>query len=227
MSAPKFRYQPDNEEKSRFKVFTEAPGDDDGCLYQGIVYQTADRNWVADWTGRSTNSVAIPGFATQQYAAEALYCYAPPAQSLGSRPAGKHLGLVDELTIDLSECGCCIHNGCDCEGTNRVSQRFGIKQSYEILPSLIPEHGVLVSLMQLRDGDFLVDMNTWGAGSGIGYLQRRDDGRYDVRMGHKSLGIAQKPETGMWACFKAHTATKTYDRFVQGFEPHQDEETSA
>ena len=48
--------------------------------------------------------------------------------------------------------------------------------------------------MPLKDGDFLVDFNTQGCGSRIGYLQKRDDGRYDVRMGHKSIGIAPKPE---------------------------------
>ncbi|MEV8601865.1 hypothetical protein AB0465_18525 [Streptomyces griseoviridis] len=224
---PTFRYQPENEEETRFKVYTDAPGDDEGFLYQGIVYQTADRNWVADWTGRSIESIALPGFATKEYAASTLYYYTPPAQSFGSRPAGQRLGAVDELAIDKSVCGCCINNGCDCEGSNRVSERFGVTQSYEVQPSLIPRHGVLVSLMPMKgSGDFLVDFNTWGCGSGIGYLQQRDDGRYDVRVGHKSIGISPKPETGMWACLQAHTGTKFYSRFVKGFEPHEDAPTS-
>lgn len=220
MSTPTFRYQPVNEEETRFKVFTDAPGDDDGFLYQGIVYETADRNWVADWEGRSSNPIAMPGFATRQYAAEALYYYAPPAQSFGSRPAGKRLGLVDEIKIDLSQCGCCVNNGCECEGLNRISQRFGVTQSYQVQPSLIPVPGALFSLMPTPDGDFLVDCNTQGSGSGIGYLQQRDDGRYDVRVGAKSIGIAPSPETGMWACLKAHTGTKLYGRLLDGFEPH-------
>ncbi|MFJ9901193.1 hypothetical protein ACIQPR_48635 [Streptomyces sp. NPDC091280] len=168
----------------------------------------------------------MPGFKSKEDAAFALYSYAPPAQSVRSRPAGQVVSLTDKRAIDLSECGCCTNNRCECEGANRVSARLDIRQSYEIQPSLIPEPGVLVSLMPLPDGDFLVDMNTWGAGSGIGYLQRRDDGRYDVRVGHKSIGTALKPETGMWACFKAYTVTEDYDRFVQGFEPDQDEETA-
>ncbi|MEU0214046.1 hypothetical protein ABZ281_02615 [Streptomyces sp. NPDC006265] len=218
MPEPKFKYQPDNEEETRFKVYTDAPGDDDGFLYQGIVYETADGGWVADWTGRSSNPIAMPGFKTQEYAASALYWFAPPAQSFGSRPAGK--GAVDERQIDMSECGCCVKNGCDCEGLNRISERFGTKQTYEVSPSLIPAPGVLVCLMPMPDGDFLVDCNTWGSGSGIGYLQQRDDGRYTVRVGRKSIGIAPKPETGMWACLQAHTGTKFYSKLVKGFEPH-------
>jgi hypothetical protein len=221
VSESKFHYQPENEEETRFKVYTDAPGDGDGFLYQGIVYETADRNWVADWTGRGIEAVAVPGFATKEYAASALYWFTPPAQSFGSRPAGKHLGVFDELNIDKSVCGCCINNDCDCEGYNRVSERFGTTQSYEVQPSLIPPYGVLVSLMPMPDGDFLVDSNTRGASSGIGYLQKRDDGRFTVRIGHKTIGVAQKPETGMWACLQAHTSRKSYSRLVEGFEPIQ------
>ncbi|MFD9868526.1 hypothetical protein ACFXI8_27155 [Streptomyces niveus] len=216
---PKFHFQPDNEEQTRFKVFTDTPGDNNGLLYLGVVYETADRNWVAEWAGRSTTSIAMPGFATLQYAAEALHYYERPVQSLGSRPAGQHLGLVDERNIDLSVCGCCINNHCECEGTSRVSQQTGIKQSYEIQPSLIPQHGVLVSLMPMPDGDFLVDMNTRGAGSGIGYLQRRDDGRYNVRIGSRAIGIAAAPEAGMWATLRDHSGSKFYVSLTKGFEP--------
>ncbi|UQA91355.1 hypothetical protein [Streptomyces halobius] len=221
MPEPKFHYQPMNEEGTRFKVYTDAPGDADGFLYQGIVYETADRSWVADWTGRSVESIAMPGFTSSEYAASALYWFTPPTQSFGSRLAGKKAGTMDERVIDTSQCGCCVNNGCECEGTNRISERFGTTQSYEVQPSLIPAPGVLVSLMPLKDGDFLVDFNTQGCGSGIGYLQKRDDGRYDVRMGHKSIGIAPKPETGMWACLQAHTGTKFYSMLIEGFEPHE------
>lgn len=227
---PKFIYHPTtppDQEPTRFQVYTETAPDIDDA-YLGMVYQTADGQWVADWSKRNDAPAnAMPGFGSKEYAASALYWFAPPAQSARSRPAGQVVSLTDERKIDLSVCGCCVDNGCACEGSNRVSQRFGIKQSYEIMPSLIPEHGVLVSLMPMGDsGDFLVDMNTWGAGSGIGYLQRRDDGRFDVRVGHKSIGIAPKPETGMWACLQAHTGTKRYSRLVDGFEPHEDIPTS-
>lgn len=223
MPEPKFHYQAENEDETRFKVYTDAPGDSDGFLYQGIVYETADGGWVADWTGRSVESIAMPGFRSKEYAASTLYWFTPPTQSFGSRQAGKRLGVTDELKIDTSVCGCCINNDCECEGTNRISERFGTTQSYEVQPSLIPAYGVLVSLMPMKDsGDFLVDFNTRGASSGIGYLQQRDDGRYDVRVGHKSIGIVPKPETGMWMCFKAHTGTKFYGRLVEGFEPHED-----
>lgn len=223
---PTFRYQPENEEGTRFKVYTDAPGDAEGFLYQGIVYETADGGWVADWTGRGNHKIAMPGFKSRTDAASTLYWFAPPTQSFGSRPAGKSAPAVDEPLIDLSKCGCCIGNNCDCEGDARVSQQLVMVPSYQVRPWLIPPIGALVSLVPM-DEDFIVDLNTRGCGSGIGYLQRRDDGRYDVRMGFKSLGVAQQPETGMWACFRAHTATKTYDRFVQGFEPHQEKETDA
>jgi hypothetical protein len=141
-----------------------------------------------------------------------------------SRPASQAKLAPDERKIDMSVCGCCVNNGCDCEGLNRISQRFGTTQSYAVQPSLIPPHGVLVSLMPMKDsGDYLVDLNTQGAGSGIGYLQQLDDGRYDVRMGMKSIGTAPRPETGMWACLQAHTGTKRYGQLTKDFEPQQDE----
>ncbi|ANZ13343.1 hypothetical protein O1L44_30245 [Streptomyces noursei] len=87
-------------------------------------------------------------------------------------------------------------------------------------PELLPKHGVLISLMPINGGDFLVDCNTRGAGSGIGYLQQRDDGRFDVREGPTSIGIAEKPETGMWACLGAWTGGKFFARLVKGFTTH-------
>ncbi|MFC9505473.1 hypothetical protein [Streptomyces sp. NPDC057002] len=89
-------------------------------------------------------------------------------------------------------------------------------------PDLIPVPGVLVSLQPLKDEGYLVDLNTRGAGTGIGYLANRDDGRVDVRLGTMSIGIADKPETGMWAVLKAYTGDKFYDKLVAGFEPHED-----
>ncbi|MFF8283285.1 hypothetical protein ACF06W_11250 [Streptomyces albus] len=89
-------------------------------------------------------------------------------------------------------------------------------------PELLPKHGVLISLEPINGNDFLVDLNTRGAGSGIGYLQQRDDGRYDVRVGHKSIGIAPMAETGMWACLQGYTGTKFYSKLTEGFEPHED-----
>ncbi|MEO3852582.1 hypothetical protein ABGB09_34025 [Streptomyces sp. B8F3] len=65
-----------------------------------------------------------------------------------------------------------------------------------------------------------MDFATRGAVSGIGYLQRRDDGQYDVRVGHNSAGSADSPETGMWACLKLHTDTKTYEEYLPGFTPY-------
>ncbi|WP_405749317.1 hypothetical protein OG232_04315 [Streptomyces sp. NBC_01411] len=218
MPEPKFRYVPDNEEETRFKVYSDTP--DDGALYYGIVYQTADNRWVADWTGRSSNPIALPGLATKQYAASMLHWFAPPVQSFGSRPAGQEVPTVDERTIDTSQCGCCMTNHCECEGLDRVSQRFDTPQSYALHPSLIPEYGLLVSLLPMAHGDFLVDLDTRGAGSGIGYLQQRDDGRYDVRVGARSIGIAERPETGMWVCLQAFTATKRYSAFTKGFNHH-------
>ncbi|MGW1180216.1 hypothetical protein [Streptomyces drozdowiczii] len=89
-------------------------------------------------------------------------------------------------------------------------------------PELLPKHGALISLVPINDGDFLVDLDTRGVGSGIGYLQQRDNGRYDVRVGHSSVGTADSPETGMWACLKFHTGTKTYDKIIKGFTLHPD-----
>ncbi|MFJ4686528.1 hypothetical protein [Streptomyces sp. NPDC088789] len=84
-------------------------------------------------------------------------------------------------------------------------------------PELLPEHGVLISLVSINDGDFLVNLDTRGVGKGIGYLQLRDDGRYSVRVGRRSSGSADSPETGMWACLKLHTGTEIYDEIIQGF----------
>ncbi|KOT51139.1 MULTISPECIES: hypothetical protein [Streptomyces] len=220
---PTFIYHPttpSDVEPTRFQVYvSNAP--DIADAYVGTVYQTADGDWVADWSKRNDAfPIEMRGFATKEYAASALYWYAPPTQSVRSRPIGQRVPVSDERAIDPSQCGCCVNTGCECEGMNRISQRFGTTQTYQVQPSLIPEHGVLVSLEPINDGDFLVDLNTRGAGSGIGYLQQRDDGRYDVRVGHTSVGIAPSPEIGMWACFKEHTTTKIYNKIIKGFNHH-------
>ncbi|MFE7114930.1 hypothetical protein ACFU99_05830 [Streptomyces sp. NPDC057654] len=220
---PQFRYQPVNAEETRFKVYSDAPGDSDGILYYGIVYQTADNRWVADWTGRSSNPTAVPGFATKEYAADALYWFATPVQSFVSRPAGRGTLAVDERPIDLPLCGCCVNNYCECEGLNRIAQYSSTPQSYNVQPSLVPEFGALFSLLPMADGDFLVNFDTRGAGSGIGYLRQCDDGRYDVQVGTTSIGIAERPETGMWACLQAHTSTQRYSGLTRGFVPHEED----
>lgn len=222
MSEPKFHYQPDNKEETRFTVYAAASGFDAADVLQGEVYQTADGGWVADWEKRGT-SIAMPGFQTKEYAAGALYWFSPPQQSLGSRPAGQKLHAMDEHPMDESLCGCCVNNRCECEGTDRLSQRFGIPDSYQIRPSLIPVPGVLYTLLPLKGGDFLVDANTRGTGHGIGHLQQRDDGRYDVRLHTRSIGIADTPETGLYACLQAHTGSKFYARLLKGYEPHEAE----
>ncbi|MFV0135564.1 hypothetical protein ACLGIH_20470 [Streptomyces sp. HMX87] len=227
MSAPRFIYHPTTppgDEPTRFQVYVDPVGSalevDD--TYLGTVYLTSGGGWVADWSKlNGAPALAMPGFQSKEDAASALYWFAPPAQSARSRPAGRALSMSDERKIDLSQCGCCVNNDCECEGLNRISQRFGVTQTYQVQPSLIPAPGALFSLLPMKDsGDFLVDLNTWGAGSGIGYLQQRDDGRFDVRVGAKSLGIAPSPETGMWACLQAHTGTKLYGRLLDGFESH-------
>ncbi|MDX3020005.1 hypothetical protein [Streptomyces acidiscabies] len=224
MPEPTFIYHPTTPpdgEPTRFQVYVEqVPDVDDAFL--GTVYQTADNGWVADWSKlNGTPSNAMPGFRSKQYAASALYWFAPPAQSARSRPAGQIVPMSDERVVDTSLCGCCINNRCECEGANRVSERYGTTQSYEVQPSLIPEHGVLVSLMPMPDGDFLVDFNTRDAGSGIGYLQRHHDGRYHVRMGPKAIGIAATPEAAMWAALRDHTGSTFYEHLTKEFVAHE------
>ncbi|MET9360448.1 hypothetical protein ABZX93_06020 [Streptomyces sp. NPDC006632] len=107
--------------------------------------------------------------------------------------------------------------------TPQFPERSGTTPSYEVQPSLIPEHGVLISLAPINDGDFLVDLNTRGAGSGIGYLQQRDDGTYDTRLGSIHVGIATTPEAGMWAIIALHTTHKSYAPMLKGFTPSEDQ----
>ncbi|AZM47856.1 hypothetical protein DMB38_20525 [Streptomyces sp. WAC 06738] len=90
-------------------------------------------------------------------------------------------------------------------------------------PELLPKHGVLISLEPINGDDFLVDLNTRGAGSGIGYLQQRDDGTYDTRLGSIHVGIATTPEAGLWAVMALHTTHKRYAPLLEGFTPSEDQ----
>ncbi|MEV7902099.1 hypothetical protein [Streptomyces anulatus] len=218
MPAPKFIFHPTTppgEPPTKFQVYADKVPDVDDA-YLGMVYLTAGGEWVADWHKLDgAPSVAVPGFGSKQSAAEALFWFAPPAQSVRSRPIGQTTPVSDERTIDLSECGCCVNNQCECEGLNRNSQRFKTAQTYQIHPDLIPAPGVLISLMPMDNGDFLVDLNTRGMGTGIGYLQHQENGRYDVLVGQRSLGTVEAPEVGMWAVLRAHTTTRSYGRLVE------------
>lgn len=40
-------------------------------------------------------------------------------------------------------------------------------------------------------------------------------------MRHSAVGSADTPETGLWACLKAHTGTEPYSKIIEGFEPHE------
>ncbi|WP_030660794.1 hypothetical protein [Streptomyces rimosus] len=221
MPEPEFIFIRFDRSSSRFHVWARAPHYTSD-QYLGSVYESEGSDWVADWRKSGAASATdMPGFASKEHAASALYRYAPPTQSVRSRPIGRRVPVSDERAIDMSQCGCCVTNGCECEGMNRISQRFGTTQTYQVQPSLIPETGVLIDAMPLDNGDFLVDLNTRGTGAGIGYLQKRDDGRYDARVGNQTIGIAPSPEIGMWACLQEHTNTKHYGRRLEGFEPHE------
>ncbi|MFD7537450.1 hypothetical protein [Streptomyces sp. NPDC059819] len=90
-------------------------------------------------------------------------------------------------------------------------------------PELLPAHGVLISLEPINGNDFFVDLNTRGAGTGIGYLQQRDDGSYDTRLGSIHVGIAASPEAGMWAVLALHTTHKRYAPLLKGFTPSEEQ----
>ncbi|WP_030894330.1 hypothetical protein [Streptomyces sp. NRRL F-5053] len=90
-------------------------------------------------------------------------------------------------------------------------------------PELLPKHGVLISLEPINGNNFLVALDTRGAGSGIGYLQQRDDGTYDTRVGFTQVGIADTPEAGLWAVLALHTTHKRYAPMLKGFTPSDDQ----
>lgn len=81
---------------------------------------------------------------------------------------------------------------------------------------------MLLSL-EPNDGDFLVDANTRGMGTRLGYLQRRDDGEYDVRLGAITVGRAKTPQAGLWAIAALHTTDKRYTPLLKGFTPCEDD----
>ncbi|MEV6400841.1 hypothetical protein AB0M39_39720 [Streptomyces sp. NPDC051907] len=217
---PKFIFIPaDPRNPDRFTVYLQnaAPSSGRGELL-GVVWQSAAAGWTADFAPEK-QGIGVPGFITRQAAAECLYWYAPPVQSARSRPAGQASpGAAVDTGIDASVCTCCVNNHCECEGTLRSSARSGAEISAASHPSLIPVPGVLFSLTNMPDG-YLVDMNTRGAGSGIGYLRQLDDGAYSVRLGRIEVGRATTPEAGLWTVIQLHTGSKRYARLLEGYEP--------
>jgi hypothetical protein len=217
MPTPQFYYEPTAKE-DHFQVLIDGT-ETDTRQHLGFTYETSGSGWVADWTGRNGEPIAMPGFMNQLAAAEALYWFATPVQAFTSRPAGAQVATIDELKADGSACGCCLRNGCGCEGTDRVLQRYSVASSVELSPSLLPQHGVLISLMPFGNGDFMVDLNTRGFGRGIGYLQQRDDGGYDVLREHLIAGSVSDPWTGLWEVIQHHTGTANYRQLLAGFQP--------
>ncbi|MET8681986.1 hypothetical protein ABZW18_31520 [Streptomyces sp. NPDC004647] len=208
----------DPQNPSRFMVCLKSPDGSQGELL-GMVWQSAGAGWTAEFFPENTG-IGVPGFLSKQLAAEFLYWYAAPVQSARSRPSGcAHPGAAtSEAGIDMSVCTCCLDNGCACEGTRRSSAHSGVDLSAASHPSLIPAPGVLFSLLKFADG-YLVEMNTRGAGAGVGFLQQLEDGTFSVRLGHKEVGRADHPETGLWAVVHLHSGSKRYGRLVKGFEP--------
>ncbi|WNI17680.1 hypothetical protein [Actinacidiphila sp. ITFR-21] len=90
-------------------------------------------------------------------------------------------------------------------------------------PDVLPRYGVLLALVPVGDGDFLVDANTRGAGTGLGYLQRLDNGEYDVRLGAISVGRAKTPWAGLHAVAALHTTDERFVPLLKGFTPCEDD----
>ncbi|MGP3950834.1 hypothetical protein [Streptomyces sp. 7N604] len=229
---PAFTFEPDPDNPTRLWVYLDTPDNprpqpQAEREFLGTVWESTGAGWTADFPGPDTNSV--PGFTSDQLAAEFLYWFAPAVQSARSRPAGRanpHTATDNAAALELSLCACCVTNGCPCEGTRRASTRTKVELNATLCPSLIPDPGVLYSLLKTTDG-YLVDLDTRGAGSGVGYLQQRDDGTYSVREGHQEIGRAATPEAGMWAMIRHHTGSKRYARLLRGFEPTEDTPSSA
>lgn len=71
-------------------------------------------------------------------------------------------------------------------------------------PDLIPVPGVLFALVPTGAPDeYRVDMDTGGAGAGIGRVMLRPDGTWGVWVGQEPCGYAENAEAGMWACVRA------------------------
>ncbi|MEV5264761.1 hypothetical protein [Streptomyces werraensis] len=78
---------PDEQGRERTFVWHRPPGDGSDQLL-GHVHETAGAGWVATWTDTDGNElIGMPGFATGDAAAEALYWFDPPLQSIRSREA--------------------------------------------------------------------------------------------------------------------------------------------
>lgn len=216
MDPSQFLFDPIDPEKSSMeRVYLKAADGARGELL-GAVSETASSGWIADHNPGGGHRASAHGFQTKELAADFLYRFEPPVQSRRSRPFGQANPFAVAPGADTSLCGCCVDASCACEGTRRVNGRPFDQVIMSVIPSLIPAPGVLFSLVARKDG-FIVDMNTQGAGVGIGFLKRRADDRYELSIGPKKLGTCQRPETGMWACLKAHTVTRSYARYIGGF----------
>jgi hypothetical protein len=215
-----FTFEPVNPESStRHKVYFTSP---DNAIKEllGTVWESADTGWTADFTTSDAQDIGVPGFVDKETAANFLYWYAPPIQSVRSRPHGRAnpaTATDTPATSDVPVCACCIDNDCACEGTRQRASHTGAEINAATRPSLIPAHSVLFSLVKVGDG-YLVDMNTRGLGTGIGYLQEIDDSTYSVRLNREKVGRATNVEAGMWAVIQLHTGTPRYARLINGFE---------
>lgn len=215
-----FTFEPMNPESStRHRVYFTSP---DSAIKEllGTVWESAGNGWSADFTTGDAQGIGVPGFVDKETAANFLYWYAPPAQSVRSRPYGRaKSGTATDTpaTSDVPVCACCIDSDCACEGTRQRSSHTGAEISAATRPSLIPVHGVLFSLVKVGDG-YLVDMNTRGMGTGIGYLQELDDSTYSVGLNREKVGRATSLEAGMRAVIQLHTRTPRYARLIKEFE---------
>lgn len=103
---------------------------------------------------------------------------------------------------------------------NRASY---IPNHFDFDPDLLPQYGELYSLSPMKGSeDFHVERNSRSHGVGMGYLQKRDDGRYDVRAGFKSIGIVTDPWVGLWKVIEQETQSTLYQKSLAKFEPHED-----
>ncbi|MGW3153781.1 hypothetical protein [Streptomyces sp. NPDC001089] len=78
---------PDNNGLNRIRIWHRPPGYGSDALL-GHVHETAGAGVVATWTDEEGNElVGMPGFDSIDRAAEALYWFDPPMQSIRSRAA--------------------------------------------------------------------------------------------------------------------------------------------
>ncbi|MEV6309926.1 hypothetical protein AB0M10_15175 [Streptomyces sp. NPDC051840] len=179
---PQFAYEPtdpDDETSLKCRVRLKRTGE-----VLGVVYPTKGAGWVVEHAGLTGKQGAVHGFKNEHLAAEFLYWFKAPEQSVRTNPQDRPRSLS---------------------------------------PDVLPERGMLLSLEPVSDGDFLVDANTRGAGTSLGYLQRRDDGHFTVRIGSIAFGTAATPEAGMWAVLAMHTTHKSFKPLLDGFTPCDDD----